>query len=83
MVSKSELKSSMKLEQAMGNLACGGWRAVEISCAFFVDFCWEFHAEKWSDHRKKKFFTDNSFEALIPFKEEHQGLLKLHYFFGE
>ena len=37
-------------------------------------------AEKWDDHHRKKFFTNNSVEALIPFKEEHQGgpILKLH-----
>ena len=34
--------------------------------------------EKWGDHRRKKFFIHNSVEALIPFKVENQGLLKLH-----
>ena len=33
--------------------------------------------EKRGDNRKKKFFTSNSVEALIPFDEEHLGLLKL------
>ena len=37
---------------------------------------------KWGDHQKKKFFIKNSVEALIPFKEKHQGLLKLHVTFG-
>ena len=27
---------------------------------------------------KKKFFVNNAIEALIPFKKDHQGLLKLH-----
>ena len=31
-----------------------------------------------SEHQNKKFFLNNFVEALIPFKEEHQGLLKLH-----
>ena len=33
--------------------------------------------EKRGEHRKKKFFTSNSVEALIPFNKEHHGLLKL------
>ena len=33
--------------------------------------------KKWGDHQKKKFFVNNSVEAVIPFKEKHQGLLKL------
>ena len=36
------------------------------------------NAEKWGDHQKKKFFVKNSIEAVISFKEEYQGLLKLH-----
>ena len=35
-------------------------------------------ANKWTDHRQKKFYLNNTVEDLIPFKEEHQGLLKLH-----
>lgn len=35
-------------------------------------------ANKWADHRQKKFYLNNTVEDLIPFKEEHQGLLKLH-----
>ena len=34
--------------------------------------------EEWGAHHKKKFFIDNSIKALILFKEEHQGLSKLH-----
>ena len=33
---------------------------------------------KWGDHQKKKFFGNNTEEAVIPFKEDHQGLLRLH-----
>ena len=29
-----------------------------------------------------KFLIDNAVEALIPFKEDHQGLLKLHVSLG-
>ena len=29
-------------------------------------------------YKKKMFFINNSVEAVIPFKEEYQGLLKLH-----
>ena len=35
------------------------------------------NAEKWGDDQNKKFFVNNSVEALILFKEGHQGLLKL------
>ena len=39
--------------------------------------------KKWDDHHKKKLFINNSVEDLSPFKEEYQGLLKLHVlFFG-
>ena len=31
----------------------------------------------WGENQKKKFLTSSLVEALIPFKEEHQGLLKL------
>ena len=34
--------------------------------------------EKWGNHQNKKLFVNNSVEALIPFNEGHQGLLKLH-----
>ena len=37
---------------------------------------------KWSDHRKKSFFISNSVEVLIPLKEVHQDLLKLHVHLG-
>ena len=36
------------------------------------------NVEKCGDHWRKKFFINNPVEALIPFKEKHQGLLKLH-----
>ena len=39
---------------------------LELQCTFI-----------WGDNQKKKFFTSNSVEALIPFNEEHQGLLEL------
>ena len=35
-------------------------------------------ANKWADHRQKKLYLNSTVEDLIPFKEEHQGLLKLH-----
>ena len=34
--------------------------------------------EKWSDHQNTKLFIDKAVQALILFKEEHLGLLKLH-----
>ena len=37
--------------------------------------------KKWDGHRKKKLFINNSVEDLGPFKEEYQGLLKLHVLF--
>ena len=39
----------------------------------FGDCGWEVQM-----YKKKKFFINNSFEAVIPFKEKYQGLLKLH-----
>ena len=33
---------------------------------------------KWGDRQKKIFVVSNFAEALIQFKEEHQGPLKLH-----
>ena len=39
------------------------------------------NAKKWDDHQKEKFVINNSIEALIPFIEKHQGLLKLHVLF--
>ena len=32
------------------------------------------NAKKWDHHQRKKFFKNNSVEALILLKEEHQGL---------
>ena len=52
---------------------------VEIACTFLRGFLVEgTNAEKCGDSRKKKLFINNSVKALIPFKEEYQGLLKLH-----
>ena len=34
--------------------------------------------EKQGDDQKKKFFMDNTVQALIPFKERHRGLVKLY-----
>ena len=35
-------------------------------------------AEKRSNHQNKRFFMNNSVEALIPFNEGYQSLLKVH-----
>ena len=58
----------------------GGWgegrgenkRALKFYI-LFGDCGWEVQM-----YKKKKFFINNSFEAVIPFKEKYQGLLKLH-----
>ena len=46
----------------------------------------KWHVPVWGifsfDHRKKNFFINNSVEVLIPLKEGHQGLLKLHVHLG-
>ena len=34
------------------------------------------NAEKWGDHKKKKFFINNCVEAVISFKQKYQGVLK-------
>ena len=39
--------------------------------------------EKWGDDQEKKFFIDDTAQALIPFKERHKSLLKLHVQLGE
>ena len=39
--------------------------------------------EKWGDNQEKKFFIDDTAQALIPFKERHKSLLKLHVRLGE
>ena len=41
-----------------------------------------FKWEKWGDHQKKKLFINNAFEAQILFKENHQGLMRLHVHLG-
>ena len=41
------------------------------------------NVEKWVDHQKKKFFISHSIEALIQFKEENQGPLKLYVPLGK
>ena len=33
--------------------------------------------ERQGDDQEKKFFIDNTTQALIPFKERHRGLVKL------
>ena len=34
--------------------------------------------EHWGEHGRMKLFMNNSMQALTSFKQEHQGLLKLH-----
>lgn len=41
------------------------------------------NANKLDDHQKKNQFIDNYVEDLILFKEEYQGLLKLHVPLGK
>ena len=41
------------------------------------------NVEKQGDYQEKKFFIDNTVQVLIPFKEKHRGLLKLHVQLGE
>ena len=49
--------------------------AIGIACTFLGGLqLGRSNAEKWVDHQRKKFFINNSVEALIPFREEHQGL---------
>ena len=49
--------------------------AIGIACTFLGGLqLGSSNAEKWVDHQRKKFFINNSVEALIPFREEHQGL---------
>ena len=34
------------------------------------------------DHQKKRFFANNSVEALIPFSEKHRGICNCMYLWG-
>ena len=53
----------------------GRWNFIYI---FFRLFLGDSNAKMCGDHQKKNFFKSNSVEALIQFKEKHQGPLKLH-----
>ena len=54
---------------------CG--RPVKLDIYFFGELLLGgSNAERWSDHKKKKFFINNSVEVKISFKEKHQSLLK-------
>ena len=55
-----------------------GWEAVETAYTFFGIVVGRFKYGKMGDHQKKKFFINNTVEAVVAFKKEHQGLLKLH-----
>ena len=47
----------LELFRGMG----GGWWAVEMTCTYLGRFLLEgSNGEKWSDHRKKNFFINNS-----------------------
>ena len=55
------------------------WEAVKTEYTFLVGFLLGgSNVKKCGDHQKMKFFINNSVEAVIPFKEKHQGVLKLH-----
>ena len=46
---------------------------------FRGDYCWGVQIQKNEvTIKKKKFFIGDSIEALIQFKKEHHGSLKLH-----
>ena len=51
--------------------------------ALFLGLLLRGNVEKRGNHQEKKFFIDNAVQALIPFKEKHRGLLKLHVQLGE
>ena len=61
-------------------LECEGRGGGHSKCIFFFGglLFGGSNAEKWGDHQNKTFFLNNSVKALIPFKKEHQFLLKLH-----
>ena len=40
------------------------------------------NVEKWGDDQEKKFFIDDTAQALIPFKKRHKSLLKPHVRLG-
>ena len=55
------------------------WEAVKTEYTFLVGFLLGgSNAKKCDDHQNMKFFINNSVEAVIPFKEKHQSVLKLH-----
>ena len=52
---------------------------IATACNFLIGLCLgSSNVENWGDHRRNKLFMNNSMQALTSFKEEHQGLLKLH-----
>ena len=55
----------------------GGWVVIAIVCTLEGIVVGKFKCGKMA-WPSKKFFINNSVEDLIPFNEEHQGLLKLH-----
>ena len=56
-----------------------GCGAIGFVCTFLGDCCWEVQMpKKEGGLKKKKFFINNSVEALIPINQENRGLLKLH-----
>ena len=58
-----------------GGRGCG---AIGIVCTLFGGMLLGgSYAEKRGDHQKKKFFINNSVEALISFNKENGCLLKL------
>ena len=59
---------------------CGGGgkygRPMKLDIRFWGIVIGRFNAEKWGDHKKKKFFINNFIEVVISFKQKHQSLLK-------
>ena len=52
---------------------------IAVAYTFLMGLCLgSSNVGNWVDHWRKRLFMNNFVEALISFKEEHQGLLKLH-----
>ena len=57
--------------------------AIGIACTFLGGLqLGSSNVEKWVDHQRKKFFINNSVEALIPFRGTSGPILKMHVLLG-
>ena len=79
LVTKDRIRVSWTCFRGRGE----GGAPLELHVLFWEWLLGSANVEKWADHQKKKFFTDNAVQALIAFQEGHPGLLKVYVHLGE